>query len=62
MVDYTIDTGYVVINPDNLYYYTANDGVYKTERNARKFADRKTKITGKPWKVVKVKLVVVEEK
>lgn len=55
-----IDEGYVVMK-NHKDYYTANRGIFKTKRNAQKHCDLFNRIYHENNKVVKVKLMVVEE-
>ena len=60
MVGEIIDTGYVVYDPDRDTYYTANVGIYVTERNAQKECDLLNRVHKYNCKVLKVNLVVTE--
>lgn len=56
-----LDTGYVVMNKDN-GYFTANAGLYRTEKGAQKECERMDKFyPSRKYRVVKVNLVVVED-
>lgn len=62
LIGNVIDTGYVVMCPEksNLNYYQSNVGIFVTERNARKLADRLTKWSGKQHIVCTVQFTIVE--
>lgn len=57
-----IDSGYVVMCPEesNQDYYQSNVGIFVTERNARKLADRLTKWRGKRYIVCTVQLMIID--
>ena len=56
-----LDTAYVIYDPKDGDYITANVGLFKTQRNAQKMCDRYNKVPGRNWIVVKVNLVVAQE-
>lgn len=56
-----LDTAYVVYLPEADDYFTANRGLYRTERNAQKECDWQKRVYNRNCKVLKVNLVVTEE-
>lgn len=57
-----IDTGYVVMcsEESDLNYYQSNAGIFVSERNARKLADRLTEWYGEQYIVCTVQLTIVK--